>query len=31
MIGIIMSQIAPARDLHMGGDFKSLTYEALVD
>jgi CubicO group peptidase (beta-lactamase class C family) len=31
MIGIIMSQIAPARDLHMGPDFKHLTYEALVD
>ena len=31
MVGIIMAQIAPARDLHMGGDFKHLTYEALVD
>jgi CubicO group peptidase (beta-lactamase class C family) len=31
VIGIIMAQIAPARDLHMGADFKNLTYEALVD
>ncbi len=31
LIGIIMSQITPARDLHMGGDFKTLTYQALVD
>ena len=31
MIAIIMAQIAPARDLHMGSDFKHLTYEALVD
>jgi CubicO group peptidase (beta-lactamase class C family) len=31
IIGLIMSQIAPARDLHMGGDFKNLTYDALVD
>ncbi len=31
MIGIIMSQIAPARDLQIGPEFKRLAYEALVD
>jgi CubicO group peptidase (beta-lactamase class C family) len=31
VIGIILCQIAPARDLHMGSDFKSLTYQALID
>jgi CubicO group peptidase (beta-lactamase class C family) len=31
MIGIIMAQLAPARDIHIGSDFKHLTYEALVD
>ena len=31
MIAIIMAQIAPARVLHMGSDFKHLTYEALID
>ncbi len=31
MIGIIMAQVAPARELSIGPDFKRLTYEALGD
>ncbi len=31
MIALIMAQVAPARDLSIGPDFKRLTYEALIE